>query len=122
MSVGPDPGSATGDRTGDPLIEVLHIEECPNRVEAGGMIRRALDSLGLDGVEVRYVLLKTGEEAAAVPFAGSPTILVDGADLFPGRRTDDLACRVYRTPRGLAGLPTQDQVDRALADRLRPSA
>ncbi|WOP17572.1 hypothetical protein [Raineyella sp. LH-20] len=105
-----------------PTVQVLHIEECPNWAEAGAMIRRALDAAGHAEVDVEYVVLQTRTEAAAVAFAGSPTILVDGVDLFPGRRTDDLACRVYRTDRGLAGLPTQDQVDEAIRTRLRPTS
>ena len=49
-------------------------------------------------------------------FAGSPTIVVDGQDLFPSEgQTNDLACRIYFTPQGLAGLPTLAQLTEALA-------
>jgi hypothetical protein len=38
-------------------------------------------------------------------------------DLFPtDGRTSDLACRIYLTPNGMAGAPTQQQIEAALAD------
>jgi hypothetical protein len=61
------------------------------------------------------VTVKDAAQAVALNFAGSPTILVDGADLFPdGARASDLACRIYRTPTGIAGLPTTEQIVEAL--------
>ena len=44
-------------------------------------------------------------------FHGSPSILVDGVDVFaePGAGVG-LSCRIYRTPEGLAGAPTLDQL------------
>ncbi|WP_243073709.1 thioredoxin family protein [Microbacterium sp. SS28] len=97
-------------------VEVLHIGDCPNWVEAGNRIREALDATGLDDVEVTFRLLTAVEDAARVPFAGSPTILLDGKDLFPsGDQSSALACRVYPTPVGLAGLPTTSQIIEALA-------
>ena len=50
-------------------------------------------------------------------FAGSPTITADGADIFPdGAPSRDLACRMYPTPAGHAGVPTVDQVKEALTN------
>jgi len=51
-----------------------------------------------------------------VGFHGSPSILVDGVDLFaePGAGVG-LSCRVYRTPEGLSGAPTVEQLRAALA-------
>lgn len=95
-------------------IEVLHIEECPSWVEAGNRVREALNASGLGETAIIYRLISTPEDAAQVPFAGSPTITIDGQDLFPsGGRTTDLACRVY--PTGLAGLPTTEQLVDAIA-------
>ena len=97
-------------------VEVLHIEDCPNWVEAGSRLREALNATGLAETTITYRLLSTPQEAAQVPFAGSPTITIDGEDLFPtGGLTTDLACRVYPTPTGLAGLPTTDQILDAIA-------
>ena len=99
-------------------VQVLHIGECPNWEEAGLRTRSALDALGLADVPVESVLIGTEREAVDSGFAGSPTITVDGEDLFPSAgRTSDLACRVYLTETGLAGLPTRAQLEAALRER-----
>ena len=96
-------------------IEILHIDECPNWREAGRRVRAAADALGLRDASIEYHLLHDSAEAALVPFAGSPTILVDGTDAFPTDATiSELACRIYPTDPGLAGLPTLDQLLQAL--------
>ncbi|MGC5225088.1 thioredoxin family protein [Micromonospora sp. DT81.3] len=101
-------------------IEVLHIDDCLSWVEAGNRLREALDTAGFEGTEIVYRVLRTAEDSARVEFAGSPTILLDGQDLFPGaEQTSDLACRVYPTPVGLAGTPTTKQLIDALASRGR---
>jgi hypothetical protein len=102
----------------DPMnITLLHIEECPSWEEAGERLERALAATGHGDKRVDVVLLNTPEEAGQYPFAGSPTILVDGVDLFPGAETtSSLACRVYRTGDRLAGSPTQEQIVDALRD------
>ncbi len=92
-------------------IEILHIEDCANWVETGQRVRQALDEVGLIGVTIDYRLISNSQEAARVPFAGSPTILVDGKDAFPtDGRTSDLACRIYRTDDGIARMPTVTQL------------
>ena len=60
----------------------------------------------------------SGDRAAASAFAGSPTILVDGVDAFDDAvQLTELACRVYSTDRGLAGLPTVDQLAASLQSK-----
>ena len=101
-------------------IEVLHIDDCPSWVEAGNRLREALDTTGFGDTEIHYRVLRTFNDAAQVPFAGSPTILLDGEDLFPGgARSSDLACRVYPTPTGLAGMPSTAQLIDALTSHGR---
>jgi hypothetical protein len=53
-------------------------------------------------------------------FPGSPTILVDGEDLFPAERHDDaraMNCRIYFTPEGSKNYPTTTLVRAALTKR-----
>ncbi len=88
-------------------VTLLHIAECPNWEHAGVRLRTALDAVGRAGEHIEYVLLRTQEEAARYPFAGSPTVLIDGEDPFAhGGTMSELACRVYQTEDGLAGSPT----------------
>ena len=95
-------------------VELLHIVDCPNTVVAEEHARAALDSLGLTDVPVELVTIHSEAEAASTQFGGSPTILVDGVDLFPTAPVRSLACRVYATGSGYAGAPTQEQIEAAL--------
>lgn len=100
-------------------IEILHIDECPNWREAGRLVERALEELGTTHVAVKFTLISTPEQAAAVPFAGSPTILVDGVDAFPSDgATAELACRVFRVGGGFSGTPSLSDLRMVLAERL----
>ena len=116
-----------GTHAGDPRrrkdavkVEIAYIDECPNRMAAGDRTRVALDALGLLDTPVAFRLVRSPREAAALRFAGSPTLLLDGLDVFP---TDEqaiaLACRLYATEAGYAGLPTQGQIEDAIRARLR---
>lgn len=61
------------------------------------------------------VLVETPEEAEAIDFRGSPSILLNGIDLFPDPAAPvGLACRIYVTPDGFAGAPTLDQLRSAI--------
>ena len=60
-------------------------------------------------------LLESVTDIEGTGFAGSPTITVNGSDIFPdGASARDLACRIYMTPNGCAGLPTIDEPTEAL--------
>jgi hypothetical protein len=62
-------------------------------------------------------LLESASDIEGTGFAGSPKITVNGVDIFPnGASSSDLACRIYMTPKGYAGLPTIDQLTKALSD------
>lgn len=73
-------------------------------------MQTAAQRLGLNGLEVVVRVLTTDEDAAAVPFAGSPTVLVEGRDPFPSGGPTGLACRVYPTPAGFRGAPSVEQL------------
>jgi hypothetical protein len=99
-------------------VEVVHIDECPNWAETAEDLRGLLIELGRDDVDVLVRRVTTGSEALAAGFAGSPTILLDGADPFPhGEPTGDLACRVYVTEAGLRGRPSREQLRALLTER-----
>lgn len=96
-------------------VQVLHVQDCPGLTLTNERLRAALDAVGAGDVEVDLVLVSSPEQAEALRFRGSPTVLVDGVDPFG----DDagavgLSCRLYRTHAGLAGAPTVDQLVSAL--------
>jgi len=95
-------------------VQLLHIDASPNTADAEARTRGALDALGYADVAVESVTIRSEAEAASIQFGGSPTILVDGADLFPTTPVRSLACRVYLTEDGFAGAPTQERLEEAL--------
>jgi len=100
-------------------IQVVHIDECPNWETTGDRVQAVLGRLGLPDVPVEFVLVETLVDAAAVGFAGSPTVLVDGEDVVPSAgQTTNIACRVYATETGLAGLPSESQIEAGIRARL----
>ncbi|MBG6218947.1 hypothetical protein IWX75_003435 [Arthrobacter sp. CAN_A6] len=100
-------------------IELLHIPNCPHTEETALRISSALAALERTDLKVHRKELTSSAEIQGTAFAGSPTIALDGIDLFPTRApTTDLACRIYQTPDGIAGLPTAGQLHEAIGQYL----
>ena len=91
-------------------VTLLYFDGCPHWEVADAHLRTALHRLGRSE-DIARRKVDTLEEAQAVGFAGSPSILVDGRDPFADSDTPaSMSCRIYRTPDGLAGSPTVDQL------------
>jgi hypothetical protein len=93
-------------------LTVLQVPDCPG---AELLVRRLADLLDHARVD-RQVVTGTGQ-AAAVGMTGSPTLLVDGVDLFvtPGT-PPSLSCRLYRDEHDhLGNAPSTAQLRAALA-------
>jgi hypothetical protein len=93
-------------------VELLYFDGCPHWKTADQRLRQ-LAAEG--GFELGHRLIATPDEAREAGFRGSPTILVDGEDPFAdGQEPLGLSCRVYRTPSGIEGAPTIEQLRAAL--------
>jgi hypothetical protein len=99
-------------------VEILYFDGCPTYPRTEEALRRVLAGEGVR-VDVELVAVNTDEEAQDLRFPGSPTIRVDGEDLFPApeRAGYALGCRMYATPQGLRGSPTPTMLRAALAER-----
>jgi hypothetical protein len=95
--------------------EISYFDGCPTYVAAEQALREVLAEEG-DDAEVEMVAVNSDEEAQRLRFPGSPTIRVDGRDLYPVPEQTSycLGCRTYPTPRGLLGSPTPDVIRVAL--------
>jgi hypothetical protein len=104
---------------------VVYFDGCPCWRRAADRLVQALMLIGRDEVRVGLVEVQSTADAATSGFAGSPTILIDGDDLFPGRpqrpelAAGELSCRLYSTSAGLAGVPHVDDLVSALIERNR---
>ncbi len=93
-------------------IELLVVPDCPNQAEAAALLRTALVDIGLGSVGFAVTVIDTQEAAERRHFIGSPTISVNGADIFAEPdRPASISCRVYRGP---AGTPELQDLRQAL--------
>jgi hypothetical protein len=94
-------------------VQLLYFEGCPHwRTAEERLARLAAER----GIALARRVVATPEQAEAAGFRGSPTILVDGHDPFAGAGEPiGLSCRMYQTPAGPAGSPTDEQL-RAVLD------
>ena len=94
-------------------VRLLYFDDCPNWHEAAAL----LDTLAAEdpSLVVEHRIVDTPEKAERERFRGSPSIVIDGQDLFA---TDadpvGLSCRIYQTPDGPAGSPTLEQLRTAI--------
>ena len=75
------------------LIELLWWAGCPSHPA----VREQLSALGVAFSEVEVV---DEADAERLAFVGSPTIRVDGVDLFESDAPPSLNCRIYRLADG----------------------
>jgi len=95
-------------------ITLQYFDDCPNwRVAEQHLTALARE---FAGHTVTLQEITTVEDAHRHGFRGSPSMLLDGVDPFPG--VDEpfgLSCRMYSTPDGPAGSPTIDQLREKLS-------
>lgn len=92
-------------------ITLQYFDGCPNWRVADRRLVEAMELAGVSASVVVRRLVSTPEEAEAVGFRGSPTVLIDGVDPFADPDAPaGLSCRVYSTDAGVAGSPTVEQL------------
>ncbi|MBI4941003.1 MAG: thioredoxin family protein [Actinobacteria bacterium] len=96
-------------------ITLLYFDGCPNWKIADQRLTEI--AARRPDITVTRRRVETLEEAERVGFRGSPSVLLDGVDPFAdGGAGIGLACRLYATPGGPAGVPTLDQLRAAICD------
>ena len=99
-------------------IEILYFDDCPSWKQAVANLETVLAALEIEP-QIELVRVETQEEAEAHQFIGSPSIRVNGEDLFPiGQNHFAMGCRVYPTPEGFRGWPTADMIREQLDNLL----
>ena len=95
-------------------IDLLYFDGCPSWEGAMENLRGALAAEGLEA-DIRLVKVEDNEAAGRWKFLGSPSFQVDGVDLWWEDRQDyNLSCRVYATPQGMKGAPSQEMLRQKL--------
>jgi hypothetical protein len=96
-------------------VELLYFYGCPSWETA---LQNVRDACALEGLTwaIEQVEVRGDDDAAERRFLGSPSIIVDGRDMWPETRSAYyMSCRMYRQPEGMRGWPTPEMI----RDRLR---
>ena len=89
-------------------IDLFYFDGCPSWQTALENLNTALALEGLD-IAVNLIIINSDQEASEFKFLGSPSIQIDGKDMWPEQSSSFyMNCRVYKTPKGLRGWPTVD--------------
>jgi hypothetical protein len=91
-------------------LEVCYFDGCPHWRVAVERLAAAQRATGCR-CPVIYRQVRTPEEAEALSFYGSPSILVHGYDPFAAADAPvGLTCRVYQSPDGRASAPSVEEI------------
>ncbi|HET7480873.1 MAG TPA: hypothetical protein VFJ72_15320 [Rubrobacteraceae bacterium] len=102
-----------------PTVQVLYFEGCPGGAASREALREALPEVKIDMVEL------PPREFRKLGIPGSPTLLLNGRDLFPAPPSDNRSieidtgpsrCRLYGTPEGLKSHPTANMIRQAFEE------
>ena len=92
-------------------VELLYLDGCSNWRLTEERLITALRLANRSHVTVVRRRVDTDEQAAALGFVGSPTVLIDGRDPFvTGGESVGLTCRLFRSDDGLEGAPRLEQL------------
>ena len=87
-------------------IQILYIADCTDWQETIDLVHQAIAELHLTA-DISIFQIENDRQALQSYFVGSPTVIVNGADLFPVEgATAGLRLRSYWTEEGLLGHPT----------------
>ncbi len=96
-------------------MELLYFDDCPSYQDARATLEQILAEESITA-QIEMIPVVDNDDAQAKQFFGSPTLCMNGADLFPEQTSGIFAmqCRVYRTPQGFKGVPSKEMLRDAL--------
>jgi hypothetical protein len=100
-------------------IKLLYFDGCPSWQNALASLQKIIKEEGLE-IPVNLVEVKSDREATDDKFLGSPSFHVSGQDFWPENRDSySMCCRIYNTPQGLKGWPTDGMLRQRLFELIK---
>lgn len=97
-------------------IRLLYFDGCPSWQPALENLHKVIETEKIRA-EISLVKIETPAQAQQERFLGSPSLQVNGVDLWPEERNNyDLNCRVYKTAAGLRGSPSIEMLRKQLRE------
>ena len=105
------------------VIRVLTFEGCPSCEATRRLVEETVKELQIKA-EIDPVQVDGEDEARRQGFLGSPTVQIDGKDIEVSRREGKagFACRLYRTPNGVSGVPPKSLLVAAIREAQQGAA
>lgn len=95
-------------------VEIIYDHDCPNVGEAKKRLKEAFVRLKLDQEWQEWERSDKKAPSYVLQY-GSPTILVNGRDIFEDLETSGNSCRIYKTEKGMIqSVPSVEQICVAL--------
>ena len=102
-------------QTNSVSVEILYFSGCPSWKQTIENLKFVLAEKGVESV-LKLTRIQSNEDAKDKKFPGSPTIRINGQDLFPIDQPNYcLQCRVYSTPDGMLATPTREMLKERLS-------
>lgn len=100
------------------LIEFLYFEGCPNAAETLSNLKKVLKELKINDDKLKIIEVRDIEMAKNLNFSGSPTILVDGKDIYTLKKPEgfNFTCRVYDFGGKKSGIIPEDFIKERLIE------
>ena len=79
------------------MVEFQYFEGCPNAKATLDNLNRVIEEGSIDPAELTITEVSDLGLAESIRFQGSPTILVDGVDIYTGAKPETMnyACRIF---------------------------
>ena len=90
----------------DPVIEFQYFQGCPNAEGTLQNLREVVSELHISETSLKMTEVPGPELAERLNFQGSPTILLNGKDIYTGETPANFsyACRIYEFDRNHTGV------------------
>lgn len=100
-------------------VKLLYFDGCPSYRTAAMTLEQVFVEEGIDA-SIEMIRVVDEDDAVSKQFVGSPTLRVNGMDLFPDQMSGVYAmqCRVYPTPEGFRSAPSKEMLRGALQSYL----
>ena len=92
------------------MITFQFFDGCPNSTKTLSNLKEVLVELDIPESEIEIIEVPGLQEAEKIRFQGSPTILIDGVDIYSLRIPEDYSytCRVYNFEGNRTGVIPKD--------------
>jgi hypothetical protein len=103
------------------MIEFQYFDGCPNAALTLEHLNEALKSINMSEASLVLTEVPSPEMAEQLHFQGSPTILIDGIDIYTGRKPDstNYTCRIYSFSGEKTGIIPKTFIEAALRKNVR---